>query len=104
MCIRDRLSATANAHFYIAWMIAGFVFIGPSALTTVLYAVSAAEPAVIASKTRLTLALSLCIGAGASVVLQVGAEQVLHLFGRAYAAEAAMSLRILTFAVFPLIM
>jgi O-antigen/teichoic acid export membrane protein len=103
LIVTARLSATANAHFYIAWMLAGFVFIGPSALTTVLYAVGAAEPAVIASKTRLTLGLSLCIGAGACVVLQIGAEQVLHLFGRAYAAEAAMSLRILTFAVFPLI-
>src|SRR5258707_502014 len=38
------LSAQLNAAFYIAWMVAGFVFIGPRSLAVVLYAISSREP------------------------------------------------------------
>lgn len=97
------LSAKANASFYAAWMIASLVFTVPSALTTVLYAVGAAEPAALARKIRLTLKLSLLAGVLGSSVVLISAYQVLRLFGSVYAEQAEWSLRILALGVFPMI-
>ncbi len=97
------LSARMNAYFYAAWMIAYFLYAGSVALTTVLYAVGAAEPATLMYKIRATLKLSLVMGLLANVVLLIGANLVLSLFGRAYAEQAGWSLRMLGLAVFPLI-
>lgn len=103
LVVTASLSATANAHFYVAWMIAGFVFVGPGSLTTVLYAVGAAAPEVLASKIRVTLGLSVLIGTGAIVALLLGGEYVLRMFGNSYAVESMISLRILVFVTFPII-
>lgn len=96
------LSVGMNAFFYTAWMIAGFVFVGPLALTTVLYAVGSADPATLGQKIRMTLKFSFVFGLLANIVLLTGANQILRLFGATYAEEAALSLRILTIAVFPI--
>lgn len=97
------LSATTNAHFYIAWMVASFVFVGPLALSTVLYAVGAATPAVLGRKLRFTLGVATVIGVLANAVLVIGADRILHVFGAGYAQEASQSLRIMGLVVFPLI-
>ena len=97
------LSAHMNGFFYSAWMMAMFVFSGPLALTTVLYAIGRADPTVVAYKIRSTLRLSILAGVLANVVLLAGADSVLHLFGEAYAANAGWSLRLLGLGVFPII-
>ena len=97
------LSATTNAWFYIAWMISGFVFTASYALTTVLYAINTAPPDEIARKIRMTLNLALITSLGANIVIQIGATQILGLFGHTYAEEAAWSLRIVSLAAFPMI-
>ena len=97
------LSAASNASFYIAWMIGGFAFVGPVALTTVLYAVGAAAPSALPQKVRFTLRLSLVIAALANGVLFIGAGRVLLWFGDAYADQAGWALRILALGAFPLI-
>jgi O-antigen/teichoic acid export membrane protein len=97
------LSATTNAWFYIAWMISGFVFTASYALTTVLYAINTAPPDEIARKMRMTLNLALITCLGANLVIQIGATQILGLFGHTYAEEAAWSLRIVSLAAFPMI-
>lgn len=97
------LSTKLNASFYVAWMIAGFVFIGPRSLTTVLYAAAATAPESLAQKMRFTLWLSLVMGVGASAALFVGADFALRLFGADYAQQAATCLRLLGLGVFPLI-
>ena len=56
------LSVTINAWFYVAWRVAAFVFVVPVVLPTALYAASAAEPAALAGKIRLTLGLSTLAG------------------------------------------
>lgn len=98
------LSATVNASFYAAWMIASFVFVVPVALTTVLYAVGAADPTELARKTRFTLKLSVLAGVLACGVLMVSAHHILNLFGSSYASQADFSLRILALGVFPMIL
>jgi O-antigen/teichoic acid export membrane protein len=98
------LSATANAYFYVAWMVGGFVFIIPVALTMAVFAVGARDPEALAPKLRFTLGLAFGLGLLATVVLVVGARPLLSLFGPAYADQAASCLRILACGVFPLIL
>ena len=49
------VSPTANAAFYIAVMLTTFLFIVPAHLATVLFAVVAADPGVVARKLRFAL-------------------------------------------------
>jgi O-antigen/teichoic acid export membrane protein len=97
------LSVTMNAWFYVSWKIAAFIFVVPNALTTVLYAVNAAQPSALARKTRLTMGLAFLASAIAACLLLIDTRQVLDLFGRAYANEATLCLRILAFSSFPLV-
>ncbi len=89
--------------FYVSWMLASFVFIVPVALTTVLYAMVSGQPTSLAHKTRLTLGLASMASVLAACVLLLGTKQVLGLFGHAYAEQASLSLRILAFGSFPII-
>ena len=97
------LSATANAWFYVAWMISGLVFIASYALTTVLYAINAGQSAELTRKIRVTLGLALVTSVLGNCLLQFGAPQILDLFGHNYAEQAAWCLRILALGVFPMI-
>lgn len=97
------LSVITNAWFYVAWRVAGFVFVVPTVLPTALYAASAAQPAALASKIRLTLGLATAACLLASCLLLLGTQQVLSLFGSAYADQATWCLRILCLGAFPLI-
>jgi O-antigen/teichoic acid export membrane protein len=97
------LSATVNAYFYMAWMIGGFVFVVPVALTMAVFALGARDPAVLAPKVRFTLKLAFGLGLLANAVLLVCARPLLSLFGPAYADQAEWCLRILGLGVFPLI-
>ena len=98
------LSAEANAGFYLAWMLVGFVFVVPTALTTVLHAVGAADTQALARETRRTLALSLPATLLASGMLFLVAGWVLELFGASYAAQATWCLRILCLGGLPAIL
>jgi O-antigen/teichoic acid export membrane protein len=97
------LSATANAWFYISWMISGFFLVLPYALTTALYAASSAQPATLAHRIRFTLALAIVTNGVAVGLLLLSANLILALFGHTYAEQAALCLRILSLAAFPLI-
>ena len=52
------VSPSANAAFYAAWTLTGFLYIVPMHLATVLFAIAAADPKTIARKLRLSLRLS----------------------------------------------
>lgn len=103
LLVTSLLSATLNASFYAAWMVVNFTFVIPHHLSTVLFAVSAADSSGLARKLRFTLLLSLAIGVPACAVLLAGAHPVLTLFGSTYAEQAAWSLRILALGIFPII-
>lgn len=103
LVVTSQLSATMNGYFYAAWMFAGFVFVVPVALSTVLYAAGAADPPALPSKLRFTLGLAAGAGLLACIVLVVGGDVVLGIFGKEYALQASSALRILVLGVFPLI-
>jgi O-antigen/teichoic acid export membrane protein len=95
------LSASANASFYIAYMITGFMFFVPLSLSTVLYAVGSGESERLASRFRLTVYVSLGFGAVSNLVLLVLGGPLLEIFGSSYASEATSTLHILALDIFP---
>ncbi|HEU5226844.1 MAG TPA: oligosaccharide flippase family protein [Ktedonobacteraceae bacterium] len=97
------LSTSMTAWFYIALMIANFVFSITLSLTTVLHATNAAERSTLGQKARLTIFLGAFTSAVTCVVLLVGAHPILRFFGESYAEQAAWPLRLLALGAFPLI-
>jgi glycosyltransferase involved in cell wall biosynthesis/O-antigen/teichoic acid export membrane protein len=95
------LSATANAYFYLAWTVAGFVFVGPIALSMVLYSVAAKPSQPLARPLRLSLLLSLGWGVLASAACFLLGSMVLRLFGPNYALGSQTVLLLLGLSVFP---
>jgi O-antigen/teichoic acid export membrane protein len=97
------VSPAANAAFYAAWTLSGFLKVIPTHLSTVLFAVAAADPQVIARKLRFTLRLSILIGLPGMVVLGFGAHFALSLFGPSYARAATLPLLLLVIGYLPTI-
>ena len=97
------VSASANAAFYVAWMLAGFLYLIPTNLSTVLFAIAAADPGMIARKLRFSLRLSFVIGVMGMAVLGIGAHLVLSIFGASYARTATLPLRLLIIGYLPMI-
>ena len=95
------ISARANSSFYIAFLIADVVYVVPQALVTALYAVSSAQPTVLAHKARLTIGLAVLTCVLANSILFFGSRQLLGLFGPSYAQQGVWSLRLLALGAFP---
>jgi O-antigen/teichoic acid export membrane protein len=97
------VSPAANAAFYAAWTLSGFLYIVPTHLATALFAVAAGDARAIARKLRLTLRLSMLIGLPAMAVLGFGAHLALSLFGASYAAAATVPLWLLVIGYLPVV-
>ncbi len=96
------LSASANAAFYIAWMIAGFLVMVPLSLSMVAYAIGSADAAGLARRFKFTFGISLAFGVIANLVLIPAASPALQVFGQSYADQATTALHVLALGVFPL--
>jgi O-antigen/teichoic acid export membrane protein len=96
------LSASANASFYIAWMIAGFLVMVPLSLSMVAYAIGSADAAGLSRRFRFTFWISLGFGLIANLVLIPAAGPALRIFGQSYADQATTALHVLALGVFPL--
>lgn len=97
------VSATTNAYFYMAWMLASCIYVIPVALTTAVYAVGARAPTELAPRLRFTLRLAAALGLLATLCLLPTAGPVLSFFGPEYATQAAWCLRVLGLGIFPII-
>ena len=95
------VSPAANAAFYAAWTLSGFLYILPTHLSTVLFAVAAGDPRAVARKLRFSLRLSLLLGLPGMVVLGLGAHLALSLFGPGYARAATLTLWLLVLGYLP---
>jgi len=95
------VSPASTAVFYIAWMMAGFLFMVPASLSTVLFAIASAAPELIAEKLRFVLRLSVLIGLPAMAVLAIGAHLALNLFGHDYAQLGTVPLLLLILTYIP---
>ncbi|MGB7587665.1 MAG: MATE family efflux transporter [Solirubrobacterales bacterium] len=94
------VSAAANASFYIAWMVAGFIFMVPWSLSTMVYAIGSGEHDRLAERFRFTVRLSVAFGLLANALLFPTAGPLLGIFGARYAAAATTPLHILALGVF----
>jgi O-antigen/teichoic acid export membrane protein len=95
------VSPSANAAFYVSWMVAGFLCAVPMHLSTVLFAVASADPQAISRKLRFSLKVSLGIGIPGVLVLCLGAHFILSLFGGNYPREATFPLWMLALSYTP---
>jgi O-antigen/teichoic acid export membrane protein len=96
------VSANANAAFYIAWMIVGFLVMIPLSLSMVAYAIGSADATGLARRFRLTFGISIGLGVIANLVLIPAAGPALEIFGQSYADQATTALHVLALGVFPL--
>jgi O-antigen/teichoic acid export membrane protein len=95
------ISPSANAAFYIAWMLISFLYAVPTSLSTVLFAVASAEPHMIAGKLRFALKLSFLMGIPGMFALCFGARFALSLFGIDYVRDALFPLQLLSLTYVP---
>ncbi len=95
------LTPAVNSRFYVALMIAGFVWMVPIALATVLFPSAVGKPDTAPAKIRFTVCLSMLFGIAASIVVFFGARRILEVFGSHYANGGAWPLRLLVLQVFP---
>ena len=95
------VSPSAEAAFYVAWMMASFLFMVPASLSTVLFAIASAAPDLIAEKLRFVLRLSVLIGVPAMAALALGAHFALSIFGPSYAHLATVPLWLLILGYLP---
>jgi O-antigen/teichoic acid export membrane protein len=97
------VSPVANGAFYAAWMMVSMLFLIPTNLSTVLFAVASGNRQALATKLRFTLTVSLLVGLPGIAVLGLGAHLVLSIFGPGYVHEAALPLSLLVIAYLPTI-
>jgi O-antigen/teichoic acid export membrane protein len=97
------VSPRANAAFYAAWTLTGFLYTIPANLTTVLFAIAAADPNAIARKLRFSLRLSFFIGVPGIIALCLGAHLALSVFGASYARAATIPMLLLLIGYLPII-
>lgn len=95
------VSPTANAAFYAAWTLTGFLYIVPTHLATVLFAVASADPQKIARKLRFSLGVSFLVGVIGITALGLGAHLALSMFGPSYVRAATVPLLLLLIGYWP---
>lgn len=95
------LSTATAGYFYAAWMLAGFVSVGTSALSLTLFAVGARDRSDLARSLRVSLPVSLALVLLAVLALLLLGPAVLRAFGGAYAETAFLSLMVLSLAAAP---
>ncbi len=97
------ISDEANAAFYTAFMVLSFMAMVPGNFALTLFAVTAGDKGALRSKVR--IGLLVCLGAGfpASIVVFLLSEQIMGLFGAAYAKTAGEALAILSLTYVPFV-
>jgi O-antigen/teichoic acid export membrane protein len=96
-----RLSAAANAYFYITWMVGGIFFMISSAIGSSLFAEGSNEPSRLHSLTRSSARVTAVMLTPAILVVLAAGEQLLRLFGPDYAQHGTHLLWVLTIASIP---
>jgi O-antigen/teichoic acid export membrane protein len=95
------LAPSTNAAYYIATTVVSGLFILPAHMSTVLFAMGAADPAALPARLRFGLRVSLLLGLVGMVVLGLGAHLILGIFGAGYARVATLPMRLMLLAYVP---
>lgn len=100
--VTEVLSPSANAHWYVIWMMAWIVYIAPNSFGLALFAEGARRPGSMNDVVRRSVRLAVLVGAGGAAAVALIAEPALRLLGRGYAETGLVPLLILLLAVVPL--
>ena len=95
------VSPTANAAYYVASMLAYFLYLIPTSMSMVLFAIAAGEPEKLAEKLRFSLRVSWIVGIIGMAVLGLGSRLLLGVFGAGYTSIATWPLILLILAFIP---
>lgn len=95
------LPPSVNAAYYVATTILGGLFILPAHMSTVLFAMGAADPDELPGRLRFGIRVSLLLGLPGIVVLGLGAHFILGVFGAGYARVATLPLQIMLLSYLP---
>lgn len=99
--IITQVGATKSAHFYIVWIIATSLQLVPLQMVTSLVVETAAEPAAFRRQARhLVIQMARILGP-VGIVLLLGADWILQVFGRGYAEDGSGLLRLLVISLVP---
>jgi hypothetical protein len=94
-------AGTPTAVFYVCWMVAGFLYIVPTHLSTTLFAVTAGDAETLRRKVRVTLTISVAVGCVGLPAVALLAHPLLSVFGPKYADLGSQTLAILTLLYIP---
>ena len=100
LLVASLLGVHANAAFYAAWMISGFLYILPMHLSTALFAVAVGDSRALAPRLRAALRVCLLLGGSAAVAVAALAGPAMRSFGPGY-EMARTALVVMAFAYFP---
>jgi len=95
------VSPAANAAFYVAYTLSTFIYMVPSHMSTVLFAIAAAEPEAIAHRVRFAGKLSYAIGLPVVAVLALGSHWILSIYGPGYARIATIPMSLIALGYIP---
>ena len=97
------LTPATNAAYYVATtVVSGLLFL-PAHMSTVLFALGAADPEALPGRLRFSLRVSLLVGLAGLVILGFGAHLILGIFGAGYARIATLPMEIMVLASIPAI-
>ncbi len=94
----SRLSATANAYFYVTWMVGGIFFMISSSIGSSLFAEGSNAPDRIGVALRSSIRLTALLLLPAMLFAFLAGRFILHAFGPAYAVHGTHLLWVLTIA------
>lgn len=100
--VTELLSPSANASWYVAWMMAWVVYIIPIQVGMTSFAEASHRPRELGSLVRYGVRTSVLVGVPTAVVVAVAARPLLSVLGHDYAAAGATPLRILLVGLLPL--
>jgi O-antigen/teichoic acid export membrane protein len=100
LLVASLLGAHATAAFYAAWMITSFLYILPTHLSTVLFAVAVGDVRALTTRLRAALRVSLLLGGSVAVAIAALAGPAMRSFGPGYEI-ARTALIVMAIAYFP---
>jgi O-antigen/teichoic acid export membrane protein len=101
--VLNRLNSEMTAYFYMAWMIAGVVFIVPKAVATSLFAEGSNNESVLEQNVSRSLKITAGLVIPALVITILFSDKILLVFGEDYSIYGEKLLIVLVFSALPMI-
>lgn len=99
--VTARVGAAENAYFYLAWLVSTSMQLVGSNMTTSLTVEAAADQSKLRAYSRGVLLHMARLMVPAVLVVLVAAPYILHIFGKTYADEGSLLLRLLALSTLP---